>query len=313
MAENPTYNEIDLESFLKTAVQSFTDAQKSLLHGQEVSVNMMLSNAELELKVAVNSDAQGKLRIRPISSEDITTGKIDPNTLSTIRINFVSSIGEITRQPISPIESTSKGNVVPNLIGQTLDQSAAVLKREECKFELHAASRAETAAADQENPGRILRQQPTAGQTAEKANITVHIWADLGNTPVKDIVGIGTKFGENLSNIGINSIGELSLAKSEQIASALKISETRARGLVDMAALMSRLAISGLKDEIVELLVKGADVRTIEQLAKAEAGELLRICQESIVSKKVRVPRGFNFNTDDVQSWINTAQNFPGA
>ena len=69
MPDNPTSNDIDLESFLKLAGQSFTDAQRALVSGLDIPVNMMLSNAELELRVAVGSDTKGKISIRPISSK----------------------------------------------------------------------------------------------------------------------------------------------------------------------------------------------------------------------------------------------------
>jgi hypothetical protein len=92
-------NEIDLSTFLESAGQSFTDAQKSLLPAAGLSVNMMLSTAELELKVAVSSDAKGRMSIRPISSQDMAKGKIDPGMLSTLRINYVSSVTETKTMP----------------------------------------------------------------------------------------------------------------------------------------------------------------------------------------------------------------------
>jgi predicted flap endonuclease-1-like 5' DNA nuclease len=309
MADKAMPSDIDLETFLKTAGQSFTDAQRALVPGLDVSVNMMLSNAELEIKVAVSSDAQGKMSIRPISSEDIIRGGIDPGVLSTIRITFVSSISEIKAgpQPASTGDSASKGNIVPALVGLTLDEAAALLKSRGWQFEPHAASSEEITAAGKENRGRVLRQQPQASQSVDKAKTTVHFWIDLGNIPVKEIDGIGNKLGDSLSKIGITTVGEISLARVAQVASALHMSESRAQGFVDMAGLMSRLAILGFRDEVVELLVKGASIRSIEQLANADAMELFRVCREAIASGKVRVPRGFSFTVDEVNGWIKAA------
>jgi hypothetical protein len=68
-----------------------------------------------------------------------------------------------------------------------------------------------------------------------------------------------------------------------------------------MAGLMSRLAVSGFKDEVVELLVKGASIHSMEQLADVDPKELLRICKEAVASGKVQVPRGFSFTAGDVK------------
>jgi len=314
MVDKPMPDDIDLETFLKSAGQSFTDAQKALVPGLDVSVNMMLSNAELELKVAVSADAQGKMSIKPISSEDIIRGGIDPGMLSTIRITFVSSIGEIKTEPrpASTTDSTGGGNIVPVLVGRTLDEAVALLKSGGWQFEPHAASIEEIAASGKESRGQVLRQQPPAGQSADKMKTTVHLWADLGSTPVKEIDGIGDKIEDSLSKIGITSVGELSLANISQVASSLRISETRAQGFVDMASLMSRLAILGFKDEVVELLVKGASIRFIEQLANADPKELFRVCREAIATGKVRVPRGFELTAEEVEGWIKSARSYLG-
>lgn len=308
MLNDPTPNDIDLETFLKSAGRSFTDAQAALVPGLDVSVNMMLSNAELELKVAVSSDAQGKMSIKPISSEDVIRGGIDPGLLSTIRVTFVSSIGEIKPQPVPTADRTARGNIVPVLVGRMLDGAAALLKSGGWQFELHAASREEVAAAEKESRGRILRQQPPAGQSADKTKTTVHLWVNLGSIPVKEIDGIGTRYENSLTKIGVTTVGELSLASVAQVASALRINETRAQGFMDMASLMSRLAVLGFRDEVVELLVKVASIRSIEQLADSDPKELFRVCQREIASGKVRVPRGFSFTADDVNYWVTTAK-----
>ncbi len=312
MVDNSTPNDIDLETFLKSAGQSFSDAQRALIPGMDVPVNMMLSNAELELKVAVSSDTKGKMSIRPISSEDIIRGSIEPGLLSTIRINFVSSIGEIKPQPTLTTDGIAKGNIVPVLVGRTLDEAAALLKSGGWQVEPHAATSEEMTAAGKENRGKVLKQEPQAGKSVDKSKTVVQLWVNLGNIPVREIDGIGDRLVDSLSKIGVSSVGELSLASAAQVASALRISENRARGFVDMAGLMSRLAILGFKDEVVELLVHGVNIRSIEQLADADSKELYRVCREAVDSRKIRVPRGFSFTTNEVKGWINTAKSYLG-
>lgn len=314
MAEESTAKDIDLETFLKSAGQSFTDAQKALVPGIDVPVNMMLSSAELELKVAVTTDTTGRMMIRPISSEDLLRGGIDPGMISTIRTTFVSSIGEVESQlEHTPDISTTGGvKTVPVLTGLTLDEAAAFLISAGWQFEPYAAGREEIASSGMENRGRIIRQQPSAGEPADKTSTTIQLWADLGSNPVKEIDGVGVKYEESLAKTGITTVGELSLADSREVASTLRISESRAKSLIDMAGLMSRLAVLGFKDEVVELLVKGASIRSVEQLASANASEIYNVCQEAVSSGKVQTPQKFSFTTDHVKDWIKAAGSYLG-
>ena len=101
MVDESLPNDIDLKAFVEAAGQSFSEAQKALVPGLDVPINMMLNSAELELKVAVSSDVKGRMSICPISSQELRRGGIDPAMLSTIRISFISTIGE-TKQPAAP-------------------------------------------------------------------------------------------------------------------------------------------------------------------------------------------------------------------
>lgn len=310
MVSNASPNDIDLETFLKAAGQSFTDAQRALVPGTEVPVNMMLSTAELELKVSVRSDSTGKMLIRPISSDDMSKGGIDPGMISTVRISFVSGLGELQAQPVSGPAATE--NAVPSVLGLSMKAATALLKSRGWAFETHAASKEEVAAAGKESRGTVLRQLPQLRQIADKKTAIVHIWINLGGGAVRDIEGIGARYEESLSKSGIGSVAELSLASASQVASALRVNQIRAQGFIDMAGLMSRLAVAGLRDEVVELLARGANISSVEQLAAAEADALFRACRDAVAARKVRVPREFGFTVDDVKEWIRTAKSFLG-
>ena len=329
MVNEPTREEIALDTFLKSAGQSFSDAQQALVPGLDVPVNMMLSTAELEVKVSVSSDAAGKMTIKPISSADLARGGIDAAALSTIRISFVSSIGEVKSQPVAKVPATTntptaattttpttptadKSSVVPDLGRLTLDKASVLLKSAGWQFEPHAADEKEIAVSGKQNQGLVLRQDPAAGKPVDKTKTVIHFWVDLGNTPVVAIDGIGPKFSESLAKIGVGSIGALSLANSSQLAASLRIGESRAASFVEMAALMSRLTIIGFKDEVVELLVKGAAIKSVDQLAGSDAALLYKTCQEAVSTRKVQVPQGFSFNLKDVTSWIKSAKSYIG-
>lgn len=308
MTEQPTSQPIDLEAFLASAGRSFTDAQKALLPGTAVSVNMMLSSAELELKAAVGTDAAGRMTIKPISSEDIARGGIDPGLVSTFRIGFVSSIGELPEETTSVEPGTGNVHIekVPDVTGMTIREAADYLKAAGWPYEIRAAGAADMVSGGSENRGKVVKQEPAAATRAEKTTM-VRFWVDLGSIPVQEIDGIGDKIGENLLKAGIRTVGDLSLADVEEISRLLRVSDTRARNFVDMAGLMSRLTVLGLQDEVVELLVKGAGIRSAEQLAEANAAELFTVCRDAIATGKVKTPRDFSFIVADVEAWIKAA------
>jgi hypothetical protein len=141
---------------------------------------MMLSNAELELKAAVGTDAAGKMIIRPISSEDIARGDIDPGLISTFRISFVSSIGELIDNAITEPAGTGtvSGEKVPDLSGMTLREAADYLKATGWPHEIRAAGAEDIGKG--ENRGKVVRQEPASG-VETKETTTLRIWVDLGN------------------------------------------------------------------------------------------------------------------------------------
>lgn len=309
MADKITIKEIELGTFLQSAGQSFTDAQKKLVPDLNTQVNMILSNAELEVKVTVSSDTRGNMSVRPVSSDDIASGNINPAMLSTLRMSFVSSIGEFaSRTPIATTpEAISQTDIVPAITGMRLNDATAFLKASGWQFEAHAVSGNEIGPAEKGQLGKVVRQEPAASEHADKSAVVIQFWVDLGNIPVKEIESIGDKLEKALSKINITTIGELSLAKASLIAGAIRVSESRAQGMIDMAALMSQLVISGFKEQVVELLVKGSGIISIKQLSSAIPEELFSACQNAVKSGKVKVPRGFKFTMDDVKAWVNHA------
>lgn len=102
MADKSSSNDIDLGTFLESAGQSLSEAQRALAAGLDLPVNMVLNNAELEIRIAVSSDARGRMAISPISSQDVRRGGIEPGVLSTLRISFVGTVGE-AKQSVAPL------------------------------------------------------------------------------------------------------------------------------------------------------------------------------------------------------------------
>ena len=310
MANQRDSQEMVLDEFLASAARSFNDAQKLMLKGSDISASMMLSSAELEVKVAVDN-ANGRMKIRPISLRDIREGGIDSGMLSTLRINYVGSVDELSTGGLSEgatpeTNDTPTKKRVPDLTDLTLKEATDRLKANKWKFVAHAANREEIALAGETTHGKVIRQQPEPLE--ESDTDTIHFWVNLGSVSVQTIDGIGEKMASKLSKAGIRSIGDLSLANVSELSSFLRIDEQRTRDFINMASMMSRLVVFGLKDEIVELLVKGANIYSIEDLAQADPIELYKACSEILTKGKIMTPKEFSFTQKDVEEWISVAK-----
>jgi hypothetical protein len=97
MADDP-----DLQAFLEAARSSLAGAQGTVGTDLQLPSAMVLANAELELKAAILSDAQGHLTVKTFSSQDILRGSINPAMLSTVKVNFVATLGETLPSQSSP-------------------------------------------------------------------------------------------------------------------------------------------------------------------------------------------------------------------
>jgi len=81
----------DLTGFLAAAGGSLADAQGTLTGDlADVPSAVAISEAELEVKATLESGAGGAIALQPVSSEDLSTGKIDSAALSTVRIRYVA-------------------------------------------------------------------------------------------------------------------------------------------------------------------------------------------------------------------------------
>ena len=110
MADKSSSSDVDLGAFLKSAGQSLSEAQETLVAGLELPTRMVLSNAEMEIKVSVSSDAQGHMTIQPVSAQDIRRGGIEPGVLSTLRVSFTGPIGEAP--PTATMQVGAKRNPI---------------------------------------------------------------------------------------------------------------------------------------------------------------------------------------------------------
>ncbi len=118
MDESESNREVALNSFLAAAGQSLSDAQASLTEGLGLSANLVLSEAQLEVKAAVSADEKRGMALKTISARDISQGGIDPRLVSTLNFNFVATAGEAA--PSGPNRTAAE------VVGQVKNRSDVV-------------------------------------------------------------------------------------------------------------------------------------------------------------------------------------------
>jgi hypothetical protein len=60
----------------------------------DLATNLVVSEAQLEVKAALSSDSHGRLAVQTISAQAVSQGGIDPGLVSTVKINFMATRGE---------------------------------------------------------------------------------------------------------------------------------------------------------------------------------------------------------------------------
>ena len=83
----------DLKVFLEGAGRSLTEAQGTLTASTDLQTTLVMASAELEAKVALKTDAQGRLSVEPLSSQDLLA-KINAGAISTLRVSYIATAPE---------------------------------------------------------------------------------------------------------------------------------------------------------------------------------------------------------------------------
>jgi hypothetical protein len=159
MVNKRTPENIELGDFLEAAGKSLGDAQNSLLSGLHLSTNMILNNADIEVKVLVDS-ANGKISIKPISSEDLRVGSIDPGLLSTLRISFISTVEEPIEETISPAVESVKApsQLIEEVLNRKDIQKLASTRGELQVKPTFVAERKRWLVSVEDTSGKVLRE-----------------------------------------------------------------------------------------------------------------------------------------------------------
>ncbi len=124
MPTKPDIEGAELDAFIRAAGDSLSAAQGKLAAGLDIQSDIMLSNADLEVKAAIKTDSQGRLTLQTISAQEIRQGGINPESLSTLRISFVATAADVKRTaPPSAQPKRSREEVI-QLLQKRTDVSA---------------------------------------------------------------------------------------------------------------------------------------------------------------------------------------------
>ncbi|HLF15983.1 MAG TPA: DUF4332 domain-containing protein, partial [Candidatus Thermoplasmatota archaeon] len=117
------------------------------------------------------------------------------------------------------------------------------------------------------------------------------------------IEGIGTKFAARLNAAGVISIPQLVKADADQIATRIDATTELVKEWQAMGRLIQ---VRGVGPQYAEVLVK-AGVRSVEQLAAADALDVARRVQKLEEERKVRL-QGGKVSEGTVNRWIQAAR-----
>jgi len=111
------------------------------------------------VKVLVDS-ADGKINIRPVSSEDLRIGSIDPGLLSTLRISYVSTVEEPVEEPASPpVESAKEPSRLIEEVLNRKDIQKLVATRGELQVKpTFVAEKQRWLVSVEDSSGKVLRE-----------------------------------------------------------------------------------------------------------------------------------------------------------
>jgi predicted RecB family nuclease len=130
--------------------------------------------------------------------------------------------------------------------------------------------------------------------------------AELRELPIETIEGIGRVYGEKLRGAGISSVEDLLASGIVQVANICGVpEETAAKWQA-----MSRFCwLEGISEEDSEAIVM-VGIRSYEDLANAQADNLLSLVTKAVTDGTVEVPEGYEFTHEMVETWIQAAKTF---
>lgn len=129
--------------------------------------------------------------------------------------------------------------------------------------------------------------------------------AELTKLPIETIEGIGAVYGKELRAAGIVTVADLIEADAERVAKVTDVSNEHAERWIAM----SRFAwLDEVSEEDAEAIVFATGITDLKTLAHANADDIYDKIQAALEEGDVRVPAGYRFTKEQIQTWIKAAK-----
>lgn len=129
--------------------------------------------------------------------------------------------------------------------------------------------------------------------------------AKLSKLPIETIEGIGGVYGKELKAAGIATVADLMVADADKVAEVTDVNQEQAERWIAM----SRFAwLDEVSEEDAEAIVFATGITDLKTLGTASADEIYRKIQAALDEGDVRVPAGYTFSVDKIQTWIDAAK-----
>ncbi|VUT27912.1 MAG: PASTA domain protein [Candidatus Syntrophoarchaeum sp. GoM_oil] len=193
---------------------------------------------------------------------------------------------------------------VPNLVGLPLEEAKEVLKSP--GLVLGKVSKRKSTSP----PDTVISQSIKVDEGVEPETAIDLVLAEKEKKKrkktvgVREIEGIGNVYSARLEKSDIKTLNKLASSPSSKIAEATGVSEKMAETWKAMATIHDEdMGRNG-----AELLVKSGDIRSVDDLKKADTEELYGKLDRAIKLHKVRVPLEFTLKKEDVARWVKKAK-----
>ncbi|MBY8998672.1 MAG: DUF4332 domain-containing protein [Candidatus Thorarchaeota archaeon] len=129
--------------------------------------------------------------------------------------------------------------------------------------------------------------------------------AELSKLPIETIEGIGEVYGKELKAAGIATVADLMVADADKVAEVCDVNKEQAERWIAM----SRFAwLDEVSEEDAEAIVFATGITDLKTLGSASAEDVYKKIKAALDEGDVRVPAGYKFSVDQIQTWIDAAK-----
>ncbi|MEM3562094.1 MAG: DUF4332 domain-containing protein [Candidatus Freyarchaeota archaeon] len=162
----------------------------------------------------------------------------------------------------------------------------------------------EVEAARVEVPAKkVVAEKPE--KKVERAAKIVPTGVPRAQLQISQVEGIGPVYASRLEKAEIRTLSQLANSSVDKVASAAKVNKKEAEKWIRIANL---LLLDILDEEAAEIMVVGAGVTSLKDLAERKPDELYEQMQAALKMGKVAIPKGYSFTKQDVEKWVNAAK-----